>query len=596
MSDKKEENEKRKRGYRGIRSYKYDVLNAYKGMSHSDWRDMIVREYTEIYESGICDWLFFIFHDKDIDDGIATELHVHFVVRFKSGRTRSAVMKDLCGINDRVENCEWVDPKKGGYKSLNRYLTHHSEDAYNKNKTWYPHTEVYEFGAKYLEMIKTSSKQVVDARDMKESAEELLTSVSKGKMTKTMAVMEFEELHGGLAAVEYTSKFDVAERNFADRKIEELKKRNSDSSWLRLTTYVTGPGQSGKTRTALYMAEKYADSFGVHNVAGGGGRNLTYDIVDGYKNEKVAVLDDVASSSFTSREFFKMFDRDNWSISKSRNYNKPWFPERVFLTNDEDLGKFFLQMIFYTSTAYQKKTGNMKHFSSDELMGQEELNGRKGTIEQIRMIARRVQNYVKYDVLDDGTPIVRLFKLVNDYPTADDIKNYSQNELNGKYDYRVFDIFYHDVGYYKYKADTKNKEDFENERRVIADILVRVLDDEPKVNGFVYNYQLTLISEMRAKREKDERERELRQQRERQRIADLEEKAKKYDEIKSIKSEQIELEMQENALLQKIMDKMPRGSLSNPFEASAFLDELKKSIKPIVAQVDSGTALLIQRT
>lgn len=591
MSDKLETKEVRKRGYEGTRRYAYDVENTYKGMTKDEWRAMIVEEYEAVANKSTCEWLLFCFHDKDVDEqGLPKPLHVHFIVKFKAGRTTSAVMSDFCGTNPRVDNCKWVDARKGGYKSLARYMTHHSESAYNKRKTWYHHSDVYAYGIDYLELIKSGNAKKADTRDMKDSAEELLTTVAKGEMTKTMAVMEFEERHGSLAAVEYTSKFDIAEKNFAARKTEELKKRNLDGTWLRKTTFIYGPGESGKSRTALYMAEKYADNFGVHNVAGGGGRNITTDLVDGYKNEMSAVIDDVESASFSSREFFKMFDRDNWAISKSRNSNKPWFPEKVFMSTDEELGYFFIKLIFYSSTAYQKKTGDMKYFNADDLKGREELNGREQTIEQIRMIARRVQNYVKYDNLDDGTPVIRLFKLVDKLPKSDDVIQYSRERLNGKYDARIFDIFYHEVGYIIYNENTKNKPEFEDERRRISNILVSVIEDESKVKGFNYSYKTTLLSELRLEKEKHLRKLEVEADAERKRVMLLEDKVEKYEALK-LREKEMELEKQENELLKKIMDKMPQGSLSNPFEVSAFLDELKKTVKPIVAQEDSETAL-----
>ena len=593
MGDKTETKEDRKRGYEGTRRYEYDVQNTYKGMTKDEWRAMIVEEYEAVANKATCEWLLFCFHDKDVDEqGLPKPLHVHFVVKFKAGRTTKAVMDDFCGTNPRTDNCKWVDARKGGYKSLARYMTHHSESAYNARKTWYHHSDVYAYGIEYLELIKSAESKKVNSKDMKDSAEELTGAIMSGKTTKTIAVIEFEEKHGSLAAVEYMPKFESAERIFADKKQKELEQKSVNGTWSRTTTYVSGEGRSGKSRTAVYMASLCADEFGVHVVAGGGGRNVTSDLVDGYGNQKSAVINDIESSEFKYRDFYNMFDPDNWSITKSRNHNKPWFVEQVYITNNTRLEKFLFEMLFYSMKTFRSRDGKLKDLSDDEIKsrGLMRLNGREDTLEGCRMVARRVKYYMNYSKLEDGTPVVELMQLVDDLPSHEDIRFYVLNHCEGIYDERLFGLFFNKIGYVPYDKIFVNKPQFEAERKRIAEVTNEFFETGKFVKGLVMLKEKSLLSEVQNEIEKDKRRNEMRQQKERQRIAELEEKAKKYDELKSVKTEQLKLEIQENELLQKIMDKMPRGSLSNPFEASAFLDELKESIKPIVAQGKCETA------
>lgn len=590
MSDKTEMKEVRKRGYEGTRRYEYDVQNTYKGMTKDEWRDMIIEEYKLVADKPNCEWLMFIFHDKDVDEqGLPKPLHVHFLVKFKEARTPSSVMADFCGTNPRADNCKWVDARKGGYKSLARYMTHHSESAYNARKTWYHHSEVYAYGIDYLELIKSAESKKVNSKDMKESAEDLTGAIMSGKATKTMAVIEFEEKHGSLAAVEYMPKFESAEKIFARKKQDELERKSKDGTWSRTTTYISGEGRSGKSRTAIYMASLSADDFGVHVVAGGGGRNVTSDLVDGYGNQKSAVINDIESSEFKYRDFYNMFDPDNWSITKSRNQNKPWFVEQVYITNNTRLEKFLFEMLFYSMKTFRSRDGELRDLSDEEIKsrGLMRLNGRADTLEGCRMVARRVKYYMNYSKLADGTPVVELMQLVDDLPSHDDMRFYVSDHCDGVYDERLFGLFFKKVGYVPYDKKFIDKPQFEAERQRIAAVANEFFETGKFVNGVVILKEKPLLTKVHDEIEKENRKSEKRQQKERERIAELERKAKEYDRLKSLKVDEMNLRRQENELLNMVIDKMKMSKddideIVNPFGASILLDNLREDVRKVI--------------
>lgn len=106
--------------------------------------------------------------------------------------------------------------------------------------------------------------------------------------------------------------------------------------------YISGGGGTGKTSLANALAEKFADSHGVHKVAAPG-KSTTFDFAGNYKGERVSIFNEF-SSAFPVEQFLSIFDPLNAMPVNSRNSDKLYFANYSIFTTSVPLETFIYNL------------------------------------------------------------------------------------------------------------------------------------------------------------------------------------------------------------------------------------------------------------
>src|SRR5699024_10079437 len=159
------------------RSYKYDTNTAEGGTFRSEtvWRDEMHDMVKDIYDSGIVDYMAYIFHDRDIDkQGLTTALHCHFFVKFKEPQEQRYIRGLFGATYD--ENCRKADNNLGSCE----YLTHISISARREEKTIYPFDEVHCINCRYKDLVKDTfwGKQESKDNDLKNVSKQTAEAIA----------------------------------------------------------------------------------------------------------------------------------------------------------------------------------------------------------------------------------------------------------------------------------------------------------------------------------------------------------------------------------------------------------------------------------
>lgn len=464
----------RKRGWVIQRNWDYDrndPTSKYYGVDEDTWRDGILEEWTELAQEKNVDWCHFIFHDrdklKDKDTGAITikKIHAHAVVRFKNPRAQNGVMQDWCGSNQRSENCQWADPQQGGFRSALLYLTHHTTSAYNAEKTWYHYDDIQQFGKRYLDLIKTDSRDRKNKQDVENTVNEFVEKIMNGDFPLVVAKQQFKELEGASALVKYKAQFDSAFDEFRRFKTKELQKLSDAGLFNKWTTYISGASQTGKSALASCLAVQRVGADSVFTSASGGSKRITTDFVDGYETEKATIFNDLKPNEYDDRAFYNMFDPNKWSLTKSRNTNKPWLSTYCYIATALPFGEFLIQLLTdgqFVSMSMSKENASL-----------------------IKQGFRRVQQLLTYGVNDFGDSVVWVGRLKNNIPNEDEIIDYAKKHLSNRFDGRLVGIFYDVIGYVPYDKNITKTKPFHDERMRIAEIINAVYDGNLNANGFV---------------------------------------------------------------------------------------------------------------
>lgn len=463
----------RKRGWFLQRSWEYDrkdPTSPYHGASEQEWRDGVLAEWTSLAQDKKVDFCHFIFHDRDeVLDANGTSsikpIHAHAVVRYADARTQSAVMKDFCGSNQRVENCQGVDPQKGGFRTALLYLTHHTTDAYNKGKTWYMHYDVHQFGKPYLELIKTDKRDRKNARDIEATVEELVNKIGDGELTMRAAKDKFRELEGFSALNKYKHVFDSALDTYKETLTSRFEYESHVGLFHKRTTYISGPSQTGKSALASSMAVYQVGADNVFTVAGGNSRKITTDFVDGYEMQKATIFNDMEPDEYHHRSFYNMFDPEKWMLSKSRNNVKLWFSTYCYIATALPIGEFIIRMI-NASESYI-------------------LDVKLENASLLRQSFRRVQQVLNYGVDASGNAVLWVIKIKDKLPSDEEIVKHFKDKRMYCFDSSVSSLIYDVLGYIPYDKDITASKPFHDERMRMAEIADAVFAGDLNVSGFV---------------------------------------------------------------------------------------------------------------
>lgn len=345
--------EKRYRRFDVQRNYQFETHdsngNKISDISESEWHEKVVSEIRSLFNDSDIIEVFYIFHDKDInDDGTSKGLHCHEIVTFKEGHTQTAIVKLLFASS--VHNCLPCD----SYVDSMRYLIHVSESALNEMKHIYSVNDVHGW-----KIDEDGSFTAVTVQDFKEAMSRKNTKKARKEQKKVkdscaVAVMSGESVvldvrdvyledtqNVGLSAVDYLEDKSLYERASSEwlTMITEFYQNHA----CPLTTiYISGGGGTGKTTLANAIARNFADSHGIHQVASPG-RNTTFDFAGNYRGERVSIFNEF-SSAFPVEQFLSIFDPLNAMPVNSRNSDKLYFANYSIFTTSVPLETFIYNL------------------------------------------------------------------------------------------------------------------------------------------------------------------------------------------------------------------------------------------------------------
>lgn len=232
-------------------------------------------------------------HDKDTENGVPKEPHIHIAVKLKDARTIKEIAEN-CDIKSQY--IELVD----NFKDKCAYLFHLTSNARKDHKYEYNGDAVVSCKHITYEEIKQRSEEYDSKVSQDEKVISLLHQYGDCEITKA-------ELLSKINAKDFGKHISLFNSMVKFRQLK-IKERNMT------VIYITGDSGTGKTTLAKYLARiQNYDYF----VSGSG-----KDILDGYDKEECIILDDLRGDIFTKAELFKLTDNNTNSSVKSRFFNK----------------------------------------------------------------------------------------------------------------------------------------------------------------------------------------------------------------------------------------------------------------------------------
>ncbi len=441
LSDEQKEllNSKAK-GFFIQRSYVYEIHDAQGNViegspSEAEWKEQIIEEIEDFKKNHKCEFINYIFHDKDYkDDEVQSglNLHVHIIIKMKNS-TRMQAMINKFKVS-RIENISKVK----SYSRVFRYSLHITDAAINKKKVIYPISEMnfwHEDDTKTVEDMLISKKSKEEEEEIEDEIEQrayhLHKEIRHNGKTKKQAEKELYEIvdeeDGQLAEKAYQQHrhgYVTDENEYLTMKADIMKVKGRD---LR-NVYIEGRGGLGKTKLGRAIALLNDDTGrGYHGVSLSS-EDKTFDMVSKYKGESVSVLDEVTSDFFNLREFLNIFDPYNYSPVSSRNIDKDWIANMSIFTNSETLTGFKESLMMFSKggSRYQdeSRSGQLKNDSE--------------TKDVYYQISRRFRNYIKMErEIDSDKTRIRVFSF------DDDLKGFvyaGYTDAHFKFAHNEFDL------------------------------------------------------------------------------------------------------------------------------------------------------------
>jgi hypothetical protein len=306
------------------------------------------------------------FHARCVlDDGNPKPFHAHAVIQMDShsGITQEqakAIFHCSCD-----ENCQKVNAKtKKHVAGAYQYLLHETQQAIAEKKSRYYDYELIislapEIEAKYktcrrgiLEFyyeMSAGNINVVDTPKQDRQAEAIndyRNAVLSGQITADDA---YEMIRTDRACLDFDistalkeeDKFARLERRYIHNVQKYCTGRNT--KWCKTSIYISGSGNSGKSNLADAFAMRHSDARGFHRVSAKG-KDITFDLADGYSMERVSVINEVQGDSFAVPQFLSVFDPKRAEKAGSRNEDSFYAPEYVLFTNSTSVEQFVFDL------------------------------------------------------------------------------------------------------------------------------------------------------------------------------------------------------------------------------------------------------------
>lgn len=347
----------RNRTYFVQRSYYYDTHDEQRNVIDTidvmGWYNRIKNEWSAIAGVELC---VVIMHDKDVKrdadgkvTGRVTE-HIHAIVKYKNGKTQSAVMNEL-GLTS-PDNCQVC--KNTADSAF--YMLHLTDSALRDGKHIYSVTDVDVWVGEpdaFDVMLrgKRSGSPASSGDDEDTSVvDELSERVRKGELSAAKAELMLAECGDNKLLRKYRKVF-VDEQKLYMASVAELVKRKQFIRDLK-TVYISGEGGSGKSLLADALGVMWCNDLGIHYTSTSG-RSTTYDFVGNYCGEWVTISNELGSKELPVRQFLSLYDPHHVPTVSSRNYDKLWFSRYAVITNSEPVNEWIRNLMYYSGTQYR---------------------------------------------------------------------------------------------------------------------------------------------------------------------------------------------------------------------------------------------------
>lgn len=266
----------------------------------------------------------YILHDKDVENGVKTDDHIHIAFYFSNARSPKNVASIM---GDEPQSVE-VFTGRWAKQNMFAYLIHATDEAVAEGKHRY---NAYEVIANF-DYIKFMNNVQMTAKVKKLDVEDIQAKIISGEL-----ILKDFFRDGKLGSSQVASLFYAKHKEKINKAIESRYKLQMSSKGdvdLEII-YIQGPAGSGKTTIAKKYAErKYGDYF-----ISGSSNDTTQD----YMGEPVAIFDDARPSDFNASDWLKLLDPyNNKSTVASRYYNKYLAVKCIILTTTTDFKEFFL--------------------------------------------------------------------------------------------------------------------------------------------------------------------------------------------------------------------------------------------------------------
>jgi len=255
-------------------------------------------------------------HDKDVytledekrnPEHKAGELkapHVHILLRFHANVPQK--INSVAGWFGLAP--QFVEKIKGRWCDAVQYLIH--ANAPGK----------YQYDAADITANFDINSAMVDKR---QALEDVLQKICDGEIREYNQTLEIDHMMLIKKSKEIKEAFAVRAEHLQATQHE----RNTE------VIYIAGPSGCGKTTFAKNIANKQGKAYFVSS-----GSN---DIMDGYKQQPVFIIDDARPSSMGLSDFLKLLDNNTPSTIKSRYRNKYLNCELIIITSVLEMETFY---------------------------------------------------------------------------------------------------------------------------------------------------------------------------------------------------------------------------------------------------------------
>lgn len=266
----------------------------------------------------------YILHDKDVENGVKKDDHIHIAFHFPNPRSPKNVASIM---GDKPQSVE-VFTGRWAKQNMFAYLIHATDGAVAKGKHRYSEHAV----TANFDYIKFMNNVQATADSKKLDIEDIQARIISGDIILKDFFVDGKLGDASIAGLFYTNHKQKIDRAIETRyKIQMSSKEDVNLEVI----YIQGAAGSGKTTIAKEYAErKYGDYF----ITGS-----SNDAVQDYMGEPVAIFDDARPSDFDASDWLKLLDPyNNKSTVTSRYYNKYLAVRCIILTTTIPFEEFFV--------------------------------------------------------------------------------------------------------------------------------------------------------------------------------------------------------------------------------------------------------------
>lgn len=383
-----ETKEKRIRNF----TFKIDIAYLLEGEGiHYNWDKEVQKKYHELEQAfdkfafKYVDEGYDVLHDQDYEmQGTEQQMddeHMHFIVCAYNPATESVWRKRLesyglhftdanrieaqrqAGIPENKIMCDFKELDKKNLARAVAYLIHRTIQSIIDGKYAYDESKIHATGSepelakqiridKYLQEAvqqdveaQNKSKKILHNDQMKLVSDNFVKRIWKGAILselRTSAKRIFEDSFPQFW-LKYKDKFKSEIRDYSADLYRKMTYLDRDFKLF----YVSGIGGVGKSRISNALAYYFSDKrdLGVH-IPAVNGKRKTFDLTSTYNNELVTVAHEFSPSSMGVDEFEAFADPHIFPTLNSRNFDKPYFAQSIFIPNAKHIEDWMYDLIY----------------------------------------------------------------------------------------------------------------------------------------------------------------------------------------------------------------------------------------------------------